>query len=287
MNNINIPTSSIHPSGSLPFSVHTIESMSTAGQLYKTAEHAQTDFEIIWILEGQGYHKVNQCEYQLGQSNAYCVFPGQQHQLLTMPGTKGFIISFTEDFFVNGDTDEEPARPSCLTKLFLDAPELKISKDAADDMRDIASLMLRETCKYSFLRPDIINKYLKIFMAYFKKELEKVAPLTPRKTSCFLVNQFFTQLESSFKDHRTVGYYAKVLFVTPNYLNHLVKSSTGFSARYHIQQRVLLAAKTALKNRSSMKEIAFYLGFEDMAHFSKYFRKQLADHHFFASATVS
>lgn len=234
--------------------------------------HTQPDFEILWILEGQGYHKVNQCEYPLAQNKAYCVFPGQQHQLVIMPGTKGFIISFTEDFFVNGDNEEDITRPSCLTKLFLHTVELTISEDTAEDMRDILLLMIKETTKYSFLRPDIINKYLKIFMAYFKSEVGKVTQITLRKTSCLLVNQFFTVLESNFKDHRSVAHYARALFITPNYLNHLVKSSTGFCARYHIHQRILLAAKAAMRDRSSMKEIAFYLGFEDIAHFSKFFK---------------
>lgn len=297
MNNINLSSPSTHSLRKLPFSVHTIESLTKTGQLYKTAAHTQTDFEIIWILEGQGYHKVSQCEYQLAQSKAYCVFPGLQHQLVIMPGTKGFIISFTEDFYVNGDSDEETARPSCLTGLFLHAPELKISKDTTEDMYDIVSLLLKETTKYSLLRPGIVNKYLKIFMVYFRKELEKVVPVNPKKTSSSLVNQFFTMLESSFKDHRTVAHYAQALFVTPNYLNHLIKSSTGFSARYHIQQRILLAVKMALRERSSMKEIAYQLGFEDMAHFSKFFknvsglnfrdfRKQLADNYFFTPLTV-
>ncbi|SHN35894.1 helix-turn-helix domain-containing protein [Chitinophaga sp. CF418] len=291
MNNINPASPSIGSFRKSPFSVHTIESLTTVGQLYKTVEHTQPDFEIVWILDGQGYHKVNECEYQLAQSKAYCVLPGQRHQLVIMPGTKGFIISFTEDFFVNGDGEDDSTRQSCLTQLFLQTPELTISDTTAEDMRDVLSLMLREITKYSFLRPDIINKYLKIFMAYFRNELEKVVQMTPRKTSCFLVNQFFTVLESSFKDHRTVSHYAKTLFITPNYLNHLIKSSTGFSARYHIQQRILLAAKAAIRDRSSMKEIAFYLGFEDIAHFSKFFKnvsglnfrdfkKQLEDDYF-------
>ena len=298
MNNTNPALPSIQSFRKSPFSVYTIESLTTAGQLYKTVEHTQSDFEIVWILEGQGYHKVNQCEYPLVQSKAYCVFPGQQHQLVIMPGTKGFTISFTEDFFVNGDNEDDITRLSSLTKLFIHTPELTISEDTAEDMRDILFLMLKETTRYSFLRPDIINKYLKIFMVYFKNELEKVIQTTPRKTSCFLVNQFFTVLESSFKDHRTVAHYARALFITPNYLNHLIKSSTGFSARYHIQQRILLAAKAAIRGRSSMKEIAFYLGFEDIAHFSKFFKnvsglnfrdfkKQLKDDYFSVPMLVS
>jgi AraC-like DNA-binding protein len=48
---------------------------------------------------------------------------------------------------------------------------------------------------------------------------------------------------------------------------------SGFTASYHIQQRIVLEAKRrAIFNGDSMKQIAYCLGFCDPAHFSKYFK---------------
>ncbi len=64
-----------------------------------------------------------------------------------------------------------------------------------------------------------------------------------------------------------------ILFVTPNYLNEIIKKITGYSAGYHIRQRITLEAKRmALYSDNSMKEIAYNLGFLDCAHFSKFFK---------------
>lgn len=67
--------------------------------------------------------------------------------------------------------------------------------------------------------------------------------------------------------------YADELIVTPNYLNEVIKKITGFPASHHIQQRIVLEAKRqAAYSNLSMKEVAYQLGFDDMAHFSKFFK---------------
>ena len=59
-----------------------------------------------------------------------------------------------------------------------------------------------------------------------------------------------------------------------NYLNEIIKKTTGYSAGYHIRQRVVLEAKRkAAYSDSCMKEIAYHLGFCDIAHFSKFFKE--------------
>jgi AraC-like DNA-binding protein len=70
-----------------------------------------------------------------------------------------------------------------------------------------------------------------------------------------------------------VADYAAGFAVTPNYLNEIIKKSSGIPASEHIKQRVVLEAKRlAAYSDASMKEIAYSLGFDDVAHFSKYFK---------------
>ena len=223
----------------LPLEIHTIEGISRNKSTLQIEKHTQSHFGITLTVEGS---------------------------------SKGFVISFTEDFLMQADEETRSLRHSSLLREFLQSPELTIEKELAEDLQDLASLMLRESQKYSLIRAEILSKYLKIFMIYYRNELRKHASFNVNLTSNSLVNDFFSQLENNFREYRTVGHYAKSLYVTPNYLNHLIKTKTGFSARYHIQQRVLLAAKNAVRTHSTMKEIAFHLGFNDMAHFSKFFK---------------
>jgi AraC-like DNA-binding protein len=64
-----------------------------------------------------------------------------------------------------------------------------------------------------------------------------------------------------------------MLHVSAGYLNDTVREMSGAAASTHIQQRVIREAKRRiLFEGSSMKEVAFSLGFSDQAHFSKYFK---------------
>jgi len=64
--------------------------------------------------------------------------------------------------------------------------------------------------------------------------------------------------------------------VSTSYLNECVKKTTGFSVSYHIQQRILLEAKRLLfHSEQAVKEVAVALGFEDIAYFSRFFKKHV------------
>lgn len=59
--------------------------------------------------------------------------------------------------------------------------------------------------------------------------------------------------------------------IVPGQLHQLELDET--TDGYHIRQRVILEARRRAANSDvSMKEIAYYLGFDDTAHFSKFFK---------------
>lgn len=87
------------------------------------------------------------------------------------------------------------------------------------------------------------------------------------------VRHFFSLIEKQYTTKKMASDYADELAVTPNYLNELAKNITGHPASYHVQQRIVLESKRMLAfSNLSMKEIAYELGFDDSAHFSKYFK---------------
>lgn len=69
--------------------------------------------------------------------------------------------------------------------------------------------------------------------------------------------------------------YAAMLHISEVYLNEAVKGATGLSAGGYIRRRVVIQAKRQLAYTSlSAKEIAYALGYEDYAYFSRLFRKE-------------
>lgn len=76
------------------------------------------------------------------------------------------------------------------------------------------------------------------------------------------------------KELKQVKEYAALLNITPLYLNEIVKEVTGFSASQRINHEILLEAKRMLAyTRLDVKQIAYELGYEDHAYFSRFFKK--------------
>lgn len=70
--------------------------------------------------------------------------------------------------------------------------------------------------------------------------------------------------------------YASMMNISEVYLNEAVKGATGLSVGTYIRNMVMVRAKRQLAYTSlSAKEIAYALGYEDYAHFSKLFSKSI------------
>jgi len=74
---------------------------------------------------------------------------------------------------------------------------------------------------------------------------------------------------------RTAKDYADRLAVHVNHLNKVLKEVTGHTTTQIISNRVIQEAKILLKQTNwNIAEISYTLGFDDLSHFSNFFKKQ-------------
>ncbi|WP_159456190.1 helix-turn-helix domain-containing protein [Chitinophaga eiseniae] len=97
-----------------------------------------------------------------------------------------------------------------------------------------------------------------------------------------LVNDFLALLNQQFPVDSpesplkllTPAHFASLLHVHVNHLNSVVKKHTHKTTRDIIHERVIIEAKTLLRNTNwNISEIAYALGFEYPSHFNKYFKQ--------------
>lgn len=256
-----------------PLQIYSLDDV-PAGTLHiLTAAHMQTHFEIIWIQEGDGYHIVEELRHALSPGHMYFAMPGQHHKLTLEPGCSGYILQF-EETMAGQEADEYPAIfGASLKRLFGHFNERKPNGSAAEDLSNLLHLMLKEVKKHGLQRKPIVLKYLTILLMLIREEMISISGFPRQAGPAGVVDRFFTMMEENFRTEKMVGFYAGRLHVSANYLNFLIKAFTGHPAKYHIQQRVIHEAKRmACYRTSSLKEIAYHLGFRDSSHFSKFFK---------------
>ena len=254
------------------FQVSAVESL--IPDLTREAEpQRQPHYQIIWITGGSGTFEIDLETFCIETNTIYTMPPGRYHQFKPAESLEGYVLSFNMDFL----------------NLAIEGPGRHFFKEVDTDLKRVCSYLCnaeeanlqqvladirREFDTHSGLRLEILSGLLRIFLLYMKRQ----AVICYREDSeCHdirLFKRFYSQLDNHFRWMKKVTDYATALFVTPGHLNNVIKKVTGHSAKYHIGQRTIQEAKRMIiYDEADMKTVAHILGFDDLAHFSKYFKK--------------
>ncbi|MCG2617429.1 helix-turn-helix transcriptional regulator [Terrimonas sp. NA20] len=257
----------------VPFEIHTMEWLEQNRWQQNAIPHRHNYYVVIWVKKGTGVHLIDLDKFELQDNTVYCISPGQVHLLKQNGDAEGYVISFTNDFMGTEESNLELLFSSGLFNTFSQSPVIKVEKDLADELDDTVHRMMKEFANFYILRSEILRGFLKIFLIYLTRQFEKSSQQPAQSKNIDLMRRFLASLEKNYTTKRMVTDYADELVVTPNYLNEVVKKVSGFPASHHIQQRIILEAKRqAAYSGVTMKEVAYHLGFDDMAHFSKFFK---------------
>lgn len=258
---------------SIPFEIHTMDWIEQNRWQQNSTPHRHNYFVIVWVKQANGIHLIDLDKFELQNDTVYCITPGQVHLLSVNGPANGYVISFTADFMGASDENFDLLFNTGLFNTFSHSPVIKVSEEMVEEMEDMAAKMSKEYSNFFLLRSEILKGYLKIFLIYLTRQFENAQQTESHSKNIDLVKKFFGLIEKNYTSKRMVTEYADELIVTPNYLNEVVKKITGFPASHHIQQRVILEAKRqAAYSSLTMKEVAYDLGFDDIAHFSKFFK---------------
>ncbi|MGC4101101.1 helix-turn-helix domain-containing protein [Ferruginibacter sp.] len=162
-------------------------------------------------------------------------------------------------------------------------PVFQLSAREAAELSVIFDKMQKEIAGDYAFKYDLLRNYVMELIHYGQK-LQPVAAMPSTHTTSARVSSLFIELlERQFPidsprqqlQLRTAKDYAGRLAVHVNHLNKVLKETTGKTTTELISARVTQEAKILLKQTDwNVSEISSSLGFEEVAHFSNFFRKQ-------------
>jgi AraC family transcriptional activator of pobA len=257
----------------LPFRIMKFRWIEDAIKRHNEAPHMQDYLELIWITKGSGTLTVDLEESIVTVNSVSCITPGQVHQLKGNDQMEGYVFLFTEAFLYKNEHEFDPMYHSGFFDTFAKSPNISIGNEISAEMLEITGKMMKECDNLYLFKTEILRRYFKIFLIYLTRQFPTVLKSTTQSRNIELAEKFKALLDKNFITMKKVADYARLLSVTPNYLNEIVKKITGYPASHHIRQRVILEAKRqAAYSDVCMKEVAWKLGFTDIAHFSKFFK---------------
>jgi AraC-like DNA-binding protein len=265
----------VHHDQPVPFLAKTIEEVEEEHNEQLEKPHRHDYYSVIWVEKGSGTHHIDFKSYRLRNNSVYFISPEQVHHLEMKSKGKGYALLFTNDFMETNGIGR-----SFLTGLELffacdEVSPIQLRANHTSELKNYIKEIFREFRGNSYLREESIATWLKLFLIACKRiKAENNSQRSPlQNNSSRIVRGFKEFLEKQYKQFHKVNEYAAHLQLTSNYLNEVIKTETGLSAKDIIQDRIMLEAKRlATYSELSLKEIAYELGFDDPAHFSKYFK---------------
>ena len=195
----------------------------------------------------------------------------------------GHFCVFTNEFLTKNkaglDIDELPIFKTDGYPVF------QLSDDEAEEIDTIFNKIHKEINSEYIYKYDLIRNFVAEIIHYGQK-LQPISALYSKHNSSARVSSLFLELlERQFPiesihqkiELKTAKDFADRLSIHVNHLNKVLKENTGKTTTNLITTRLTTEAKILLKQTDwNISEIAYSLGFEEIAHFSNFFKKQTA-----------
>jgi AraC-like DNA-binding protein len=239
--------------------------------------HLHDFYSIFWIDSGEAIHATEFVEYSLKADTVLFVPPGLKHRMYIDQSVTGIYMLFNEEFIQYNQKNHVPLKEY---RLF-NNPEfkslIKVVPEKKDKLKNITGFIFDEFQHSDDYSQEIILNLLHLFLLESRRIFDQqyeTPKEEPDSTPDATIIKFKQLIEKNYQLQKNVSSYAEMLNMNPSCLNEVAKKTTGITAGELIRNRVIEETKKLLYSSSlSGKEIAFQLGFDDPAYFSRFFRK--------------
>jgi AraC family transcriptional activator of pobA len=189
---------------------------------------------------------------------------GCVHAYSFTPGTEGWVVTIPAEVLDEGLAEGEGLRPLLARPCVVEATE---EIEAA-----IRAIFTAFEAR-SFARAHELRARVALLAALVARAIAQAAPgETPSEST--LQRRFEALVETHYAAHWPVADYAARLGVTPTHLSRVMRAATGRPASATIQERIIREARRNLAySNLSVSQVAYALGYDDPAHFSRVFRR--------------
>lgn len=235
------------------------------------APHRHHFYTFILVTDGGGLHAIDFHQYDLIPGRLFLIAPGQVHAWIELHEVKGFVILFNESMMALAKG----------RKLMSAWPLFRLNQQVYFDLNPEA--LAKWSDEFLFMEEEINtnDEFTRDALFYsISSLLVRASRLSRnlRSKSRAVGEDFLFSFQELIEEHymklKSPKDYAKIMNITPNYLNVLCKKKSGKSAGELIRQRVVLEAKRLLAHTQlSVLEIAYKLDFQDNSYFGRFFKK--------------
>lgn len=239
--------------------------------------HRHTNlFQLLYITRGQAEISFDDQNLTMGTGQLITVPPGTVHGFKFSDDIDGWVISLT-DYHL-----QEILSPAPKLLARLDHAICVDSSNHDDDSTTnpvafLISQLASEYYGHSTGRLFALRHLLGLLLLDVGRSAPQGDPahLSRQEQKTAKFRKFQMMVETFYKQHKSLEFYAREIGVTTTQLNRIAKDIYGMTASEVLQNRLMLEAKrTLIYTDIAVQQIADELGFRDAGYFSRFFAKK-------------
>lgn len=231
-------------------------------------------YKFIWVREGSIDIEIDHVGIHL-EKNQVIPLSNMHHITFSRIEGKYVAILFNSNFYCIFKSDNEVSCNGFLFTGYSNPMRMPLSVSQSETLDRIITDIDREYLENDSLKEEMLRLHLQRFIIICTRIARDQFSIEPgNETTFYLFRQFFTLVDRHYKEKKKVKEYADILNRSPKTLTNLFALNNLPSPLHIIHERILAEAKRLLLySTKNAKEISDILGFDDMASFSRFFRR--------------
>ena len=235
--------------------------------------HRHEYWELVWCVDNHGSQSIDFVDYDNKVGRIFTIAPGQVHRS-ELVGENARLLVFTPGFVKTNHRNTQLV-DTVFAMHQSRPPYLDCNEEGNRYLLPIFT-MIKEECEREDNDWDLVESLVNSFLRYILRFATQSSLKGEVRDS--RVNKVVDLIEQHYTTHKHCEFYAQALSITNKRINEIVKAERGKTVTQLIHDRTILEANRELIfSTKTIKTIAFELGFEDPAYFSRFYRGQMKE----------
>ncbi len=234
------------------------------------------NIEIAYILSGNGKYIVDGKAYEVKQGEMLICNPGVKHQsIVEDPSSPNleFVCGFSDICFKNMPEN---------TIITPDGePVIRFNQEVRREISRCCYEIIEENYasqpgRYYMIKAQFVKILVFMYRSFCEKCEETAEPTEfDSYSKTYVARKIMSYLEENYNKKISLDKIAGNMYLSPVYISRIFKETTGDSPINYVIRLRLEKAKKLLEtpDGENIKQIAMEVGYDDVYHFSKLFKK--------------
>jgi AraC family transcriptional activator of pobA len=229
-------------------------------------------FQVLFLLEGRVHAQIDDARWEYEGPLAITIPPAVVHGFQFAAETHGFVLTVAESLLFEGEGGATLFEPLLRAPQLLDFSAVTQSSER---LESLLGHLMAEFCWPQAGHALMLEWLVRaILLLLLRLHAEDRAASGGAHGEADLFTRFRALVEQHYKEQWSVPQYAAALHVAESRLNRLCRKLAGKTAFDIAQERLMLEARRKLIYvPAPVSLIAYELGFQDPAYFSRVFKR--------------